>query len=270
MSWGTLGLVETLAPVAVFVAVVAAVRGTWSPCGVSMLSSITPLTESGRGNRYWITVGWFILGTLFGGATLGLVAAGGALLVSALGLSLEAALAAGVVGALITLASDLGPGGWRLPSNPRQVNRTWLDRYRSWVYGLGFGWQLGVGVATFVMSATVYLMVVLTALTGRPTFAFLTVMGFGFVRGLAIIPGARVKTSADLMTLHRTIERFRPHSRAVAVATQIAVLGIFIGTLTTAMVGVIVAVVLAGVAWSMRDSLRDPAPKVRQVATASR
>jgi hypothetical protein len=57
------------------------------------------------------------------------------------------------------------------------VNRTWLDRYRSWVYGAGFGWQLGVGVATFVMSATVYLMVVLAALTGRPLVAFLIVTG---------------------------------------------------------------------------------------------
>ncbi|HEX6945783.1 MAG TPA: hypothetical protein VF246_00300 [Acidimicrobiia bacterium] len=261
---------ETLTPVAVLVAAVAAVRGTWSPCGVSMLSAITPLTESGRGNRYWVTVGWFLLGTLFGGATLGLVAAGGAALVGALGLSPQAALAAAVVGATITLASDLGPRGWRLPSNPRQVNRAWLDRYRSWVYGLGFGWQLGVGVATFVMSATVYLMVVLAALTGRPMFAFLVVVGFGLIRGLAILPGARVKTSADLMTLHRAIERFRPHSRAIAVATQIGVIGVFVAALTTVVAGVVVAAALAGLAWSMRASLRDPAPKVRQVATASR
>ena len=30
----------------------AAVRSTWSPCGLSMLSTITPLTERARGHRY--------------------------------------------------------------------------------------------------------------------------------------------------------------------------------------------------------------------------
>ncbi|MFO7299239.1 MAG: hypothetical protein DIU67_003480 [Actinomycetes bacterium] len=262
---------ETLSTIAMLVAVVAAIRGTWSPCGVSMLSSITPLTESGRGNRYWRTVAWFVLGTLIGGSALGLVAAGGAWVVARIGFSTQAALTAGLVGALVTLISDLGPGGWRLPSNPRQVNRTWLDRYRSWVYGIGFGAQLGVGVATFVMSATVYLMVVLTSLTGRPLFAFLTIVVFGFIRGLAILPGARVKTPVQLVELHQRIERYRPHSRALAVATQVVVIGVFLSVLTTPVAGAATGLVLAGVVWAMRKSLRDPAPKVRQVtATVAR
>lgn len=261
---------EILIASAVAVAVVAAVRGTWSPCGVSMLSSITPLTETGRGNRYWKTVVWFILGTIAGGATLGTLAAGGAVLVRAVDLPSGAALAAAVLAAAVTLASDLSIGGWRLPSNPRQVNRSWLDRYRSWVYGLGFGWQLGVGVATFVMSATVYLMVVLAALSGRPLFAFLVVTGFGLIRGLAILPGANVDTSAGLMNLHRSIERFRPTSRAVAVATQIAVVGVVLTELTGGVFGVAVAGGLAALAWAMRRSLRDPAPKLSQVEAASR
>lgn len=253
---------EILATAAMVVSVVAAVRGTWSPCGVSMLSSITPLTESGRGNRYWKTAGWFVLGAVAGGATLGVVAAGGALLVRAIDLPAGAALAGAVLAAAVTLASDLSIGGWRLPSNPRQVNRAWLDGYRSWVYGLGFGWQLGVGVATFVMSATVYLMVVLAALSGRPLFAFLVVTGFGLIRGLAILPAAKVRTSAGLMNLHRSIERFRPTSRAVAVATQIAVIGVVLAEMTGGVFGVLVAGGLAVAAWAMRRSLRDPAPKV--------
>ncbi len=256
---------------AVVVSVVAAVRGTWSPCGVSMLSSITPLTESGRGNRYWRTVIWFFLGAVAGGATLGALAAGGALLVRAIDLPTGAALAAAGLAAAVTLGSDLSVGGWRLPSNPRQVNRAWLDRYRSWVYGLGFGWQLGVGVATFVMSATVYLMVVLAALSGRPIFAFLVVTGFGLIRGLAVLPAARVRTSAGLMSLHRSIERFRPASRAVAVATQILVVGAVLGSLIAPLVGALAAGALGGTAWAMRRQLSDPAPKSRPlVAAASR
>ena len=33
---------------------------------------------------------------------------------------------------------------------------SWLGRYRSWVYGLGFGVQLGAGVTTVVVSSAVY------------------------------------------------------------------------------------------------------------------
>lgn len=252
---------EILETAAVVAALVAAIRGTWSPCGVSMLSSITPLTESGRGNRYPRTVAWFLVGAVLGGATLGLFAAGGARLVGSLDLSAGAILAAAAIAAVVTLASDLSFGGWRLPSNPRQVNRAWLDTYRSWVYGVGFGWQLGVGVATFVMSATVYLMVVLAALSGRPLFAFVVVTGFGLIRGLAILPAARVRTPADLMSLHQSIERLRPASRALAVATQIAVVGVVLAELTGGPFGVVVAGALAVLAWGMRRGLRDPAPK---------
>jgi hypothetical protein len=260
---------DLLTSLAVMVAAVAAIRGTWSPCGVSMLSSITPLTENGRGNRYWMTVVWFIVGTVLGGMTLGVLAGLGALLVSSLGLSTGPAVAAALVAALVTLASDLSPGGFRLPSNPRQVNRTWLDRYRSWVYGAGFGWQLGVGVATFVMSATVYLMVVLAALTGRPWTAFLIVTGFGLIRGLAILPAAIVRAPADLMRLHRTIERYRPASRALAVTAQIFVVGFAVGFLAVPVAGALAALVLGGVSWSMRARLSDPAPRARRLVAAT-
>lgn len=233
-----------------------------------MLSSITPLTERGRGNRYGVTVVWFIAGAVIGGMTLGLMAALGAMLVAALELSSLAVATAIALAAVITLASDLGVGGFHLPANPRQVNRYWLDRYRSWVYGIGFGWQLGVGVATFVMSATVYLMVVLAAMTGRPMLAFWIVALFGLIRGLAILPAAWVKTSADLGRLHREIERFRPGSRVVAVITQITIIGLAVGLASTAAVGVIAGVALAGLAWSVREGLSDPAPRVRQPVSA--
>ena len=57
------------------VAVAAAIRSTWSPCGLSMLSTITPIGERGRNHRYASTAAWFILGATLGGATLGLGAA---------------------------------------------------------------------------------------------------------------------------------------------------------------------------------------------------
>ena len=155
------------------VAVAAAIRSTWSPCGLSMLSTITPIGERGRNHRYASTAAWFILGATLGGATLGLGAAVLAAGVGALDLSPEAALGATAVFAAVTIASDLNLGGFRLPSHTRQVNESWLDEFRSWVYGGGFGWQIGVGLATYVTTAAVYLMIAMAALTGDPLVAFL-------------------------------------------------------------------------------------------------
>ena len=56
----------------------------------------------------------------------------------------------------------------RLPIHRRQVNERWLDQYRPWVYGAGFGWQIGTGLSTYITTAAVYLMVVLGALTAGP------------------------------------------------------------------------------------------------------
>jgi len=254
---------ELLTISAIAIAVVAAIRSTWSPCGVSMLSSLTPLSETGRGNHYWVTFSWFLLGALFGGATLGAVAALGAWVVSVVGLSTSAKAALVLIAALITVASDLGVGGFRLPAHPRQVERTWLDRYRSWIYGLGFGWQLGVGVATYVMSSSVYLMFIAAAATGEPLLAMAIVTMFGLIRGLAILPAARVQTPADLSALHRAIERFRPASRAVAVVAQTGVMAAAATVLGGIPAGVVVAAVFLIVTWMLRDGLEDPAPLLR-------
>ena len=248
---------------AVGIVVVAAIRSTFSPCGVSMLSSITPLSEVGRGHRYWATVTWFLLGAILGGATLGLVAALGAMLVSGAGLS-TTAVAALVLGAgVVTLASDLGVAGFRLPANPRQVERTWLDRYRPWLYGMGFGWQLGVGVATYVMSASIYLMVIVAAATGEPWFALALVILFGLLRGLAVLPAAGVHTPAGLGRLHRQIERFRPASRVVALVGQIGVITAAVTIVWGPAVGLAAAAALSILSWAMRSGLSDPAPRIR-------
>ena len=60
-----------IAVLAVLVAGAAAARSTWSPCGLSMLSTITPVTERAKGNSYRTTASWFVVGAVAGGATLG-------------------------------------------------------------------------------------------------------------------------------------------------------------------------------------------------------
>ena len=53
---------STLIALAAITAVGSAIRSTWSPCGLSMLSTITPLAERSRGRRWGLTATWFLLG----------------------------------------------------------------------------------------------------------------------------------------------------------------------------------------------------------------
>lgn len=212
-------MTTTLLVAALAVAVVAAARGTWSPCGESMISAINPMAERSRGHRYGVTAAWYLAGATLGGLGLGLLAAPVAAALGPLaGTRWLAAVGAGAC--LVTLAADLRLRGFRLPLHARQVNELWLGRYRRWIYAAGFGVQIGAGLATYVMTSAVYLTVVLAALTASVPAAVLVGAVFGAARGLAVLLTARVRQPADLYRLHAAVERHEPHSRAAAAAVQ--------------------------------------------------
>src|SRR4051794_34970374 len=123
-----------------------------------MLGSITPLGERGRGRAWGRTVVALILGGAAGGAAIGAAAgAVGAAAVALTGVGVEARL--WILAAALLAACIAGLAGG-VPTPHREVNEGWLTLYRAWVYGLGFGVQLGSGVATIVTTAAVYAVIV--------------------------------------------------------------------------------------------------------------
>jgi hypothetical protein len=208
---------------AALVAVTAAVRSTWSPCGVSMLATITPLAEQGRGHRYRTTATWFIAGGTAGGVTLGLAMAAAALGVHAAGPGTTVVAVIAGAAALLAAASDARLGGFHLPFHSRQVNERWLDQFRPWVYGAGFGWQIGAGLVTYIKTAALYLMIVLAALTAGPGAALAIGSLFGVVRGLAVLLGRGITSPVTLAAFHRRFTAAEPIVLAVVVATELAV-----------------------------------------------
>lgn len=202
----------TLAAGALLIAAVSGARGTWSPCGLSMISAINPLSERSRGNRYWLTAAWFVLGSVLGGVALGSASGLLAVLLGSLADHPVAAAWIGVLACLVALAADRRLAGFQLPLHPRQVNELWLTRYRRWLYAAGFGMQIGVGFATYIMTAATYLVVVLAALTGSPALALATGTVFGLVRGLAVLLSARCRTGAALRQLHLRLSQLEPAS----------------------------------------------------------
>src|SRR3712207_24616 len=107
-----------------------------------MLASIVPFGERARNRRWGVTVAAYLAGSLAAGCALGATFgfAGNVLFgdgPSARMVFAVTALACGV-GAVL----DLAVGNFKLPTIRRQVNEDWLNRYRGWVCGVGFGLQL--------------------------------------------------------------------------------------------------------------------------------
>ena len=205
------------------VATAAAVRSTWSPCGQSMLSQINPIAEAGRSQRYRRTASWFIAGAVLGGGTLGGVSAALAALVDSAGIGHGTALAVAAVGALAAAAVDARVLGFGPPFIRRQVNEDWLSKYRPWVYGSGFGWQIGVGVTTYVMTAAVALTIVFSILSASPWVAFAIGVAFGLARGLTVLLSVPLRTQSDLYAFHRRFAAGGELVRQAVIAVQLAV-----------------------------------------------
>ena len=188
-----------------------------------MLASITPLGERGRGQRWWLTVTAHVLGSTLGGAAIGAV-------MGLIGMLIERAVgmtALTVLVAAVAVLGVLGDGVWNkplLPSPHRQVNEDWLDSFRGWVYGVGFGFQLGLGVTTIITSGAVHVMLAAAALTASPALGAVVGGVFGLARGLTVLAMAGVDQPTALITRHRHMQELYPTARKAAVAAQAGVL----------------------------------------------
>jgi hypothetical protein len=172
-----------------------------------MLTSITPLGERGRHSHWPVTVTAFGLGAVAASAALGALIGllGHVVLGHATSIHIRLAVLAVALAAAALLDAIHEPA----PGPRRQVNERWLDRYRGWVYGLGFGAQLGLGVTTVVSSAAMYAALVAAFLSREPAAGALIVGCFGLVRGVTPLAAARVTSTHALVAFHRRFDRAR-------------------------------------------------------------
>ncbi len=184
-----------------------------------MLGSITPLGERSRGMRWGVTASAFAIGSAIGGGLLGgLLGLAGGPLAGRLGSGRAPAVLAAA--ATVGLAAEGRLGPLHLPTIRRQVDERWLRTYRGWVYGAGFGLQLGAGLLTIVSSALVYLTFLAACLAGGPAAGGLVGLAFGVARAWTLWPAARVRTPSALLTADEFLGRWRlPAQRAAMIAT---------------------------------------------------
>lgn len=181
-----------------------------------MLSSINPLGERARNQVFWRTVTWYWLGSALGGVAIGsLSGLVGSWLPQGSWRAVVAVLVAGIGASLDLL-------GRRPPSVHRQVDENWLGKYRGWLYGIGFGLQLGMGVVTIVTTAAVYTTVALSLLVGSPAMGSLIGLTFGTVRGVAILRVAKVQSPGALRGAMRTLQDGLSVATLMVVVAQFA------------------------------------------------
>ncbi len=210
------------------VAVLGALRAAFSPCGQSMLASLTPFAEAARGNRWTVTAVSFSIGALAAGACGGLIWSGlGSLLP---GGEWRTVTAAAVIA--IALVIDATPLRRRLPLTKRQVNEDWMVTYRGWVYGIGFGAQLGLGFITLVACAAIYATFAIEFLSGSLVAGAVIGATFGATKAASLLPAGRARDRGSIVALHCRLLELEPLSVGAVVAAEIAGAIIVVGALT--------------------------------------
>jgi hypothetical protein len=184
-----------------------------------MLASISPLGERARQQRYPVTVTAYVLASTAAGALLGA-------LLGALGAPFAGTPAAVAALAFIAIAGlllDAHVFGWRVPGPQRQVNEDWLATYRGWVYGAGYGVQLGLGVTTIITASVTWVALACAAAAGSWVGGLVIGIMFGATRALTILFTAHVRDATSLRATLARIDRARPRVARVTNVLQGAI-----------------------------------------------
>lgn len=191
-----------------------------------MLASIHPLGEWGRSQSFTVTVVAYTVASIGAAAAFGAaLALLGALVVGGVDETVRLA----VVAALAVGAAAVDRRERRIPSWHRQVNEDWLADYRGWVYGAGFGAQLGLGVVTIVTTASVYVLWAGAFLAADPPVGAVLGAVFGLARALPVVGSVRVRTPAAVASRVRDFDRRDGRFRAVTVSVELAVAAVLVG-----------------------------------------
>lgn len=178
-----------------------------------MLSSIHPLGERGRHNNWWLTVGAFTVGAVMAGGAVGAVLG----LIGRLSLSaLEPFDLLIATAALALIAGILDMSGVVPPGPRRQVNETWIGAFRGWIYGGGFGLQLGAGFLTYMVTWGVLAMFLAEILTTSPGRGALVGGVFGLGRSATLLIAGYVDRPSRLTSFNRRLVVAGPVVRRIS------------------------------------------------------
>jgi hypothetical protein len=182
-----------------------------------MLASINPLGERGRQQRYSVTVTAYVVASTVAGVALGGALGGvGHIIVPVPALAL-AAVAVAAAGGLVV---DTGVAGLRVSGPRRQVNEDWLTTYRGWVYGTGFGAQLGFAFSTIVVASVTWAAFACALCSASVEGGALIGGTFGLLRAVPVLMVASARDPRALRIAIGRLDAFRPRVASLTTALQ--------------------------------------------------
>ncbi len=198
-----------------------------------MLSSIHPFGERSRSNSFGQTAAAHIVGSALGGTALGTLGGlVGLAITRTIDPSTPIRTVIVLVATVIALALEATNREQLLPSRTRQVDENWINTYRGWVYGGGWGAELGFGISTIITTSLVHLLVVTQLFVGSFWIAVLFGTTFGIVRGATVLAASGVDSPEQLRSFHQKLDAVRPRSQhavvvSLIVATALGLGGVF-------------------------------------------
>jgi hypothetical protein len=167
-------------------ALLAGISGAWSPCGFAMIETFTP-HMCGSQRRRTMGVALFAIGAIAASAALGAA-------LGFVGHGLPATWTFTLLGilALVGAARDLGIVRIPLPQRRGQVPESWRRHLPLAVWAPAYGIMLGLGVLTFQVVSTFWVVAGASIALGSPATAASCFALFGVGRVLmVIVPPAR-------------------------------------------------------------------------------
>lgn len=164
-----------------------------------MVGTIIPIVNGARTQGRISIAHWLhLVGAVAGGAGIGaaLGAAGSAARAATAPAGALVLVPAGTIAAIYS-ARELGIVSVPMPQFHRQVPAWWRYRYQPNIAAFLYGIGLGVGVATFVRVATLYVVLAWVAFAGDPASGALAMGLFGAARALPVVWLGNTLATAD-------------------------------------------------------------------------
>jgi sulfite exporter TauE/SafE len=188
-----------------------------------MLSSIHPLGERARQNRWILTVTSFTLGAGITGALVGGILGGAG---EALGLgSISTRARSLILAASLIAAAAADLIGAKAPGPHRQVNERWINAFRGWVYAGSFGSQLALGTATYVVTWGLYAIYLAALLSATPETGAMIGVSFGLGRSISLWTAGWIDRPSRLARYHQVMRGLAPFTRT-AIASVYGLTGL--------------------------------------------
>jgi hypothetical protein len=186
---------------AISIGALSAASSNFSPCSLSMVSNLNPVTQKAKGCNFRISLVIFFIGSIFGSTLL----VGLSLLIKAAPIHPDNFMRTVFLLIVVLIAFFADIGLIKLPATRRQLNEIWLTSLRRTVYCFSYGFQLGCAFVTYLTSYMIYALVAVFVLNPPLVLSIVLAVSFSVMRSASLLIVFKIKSIKDLRRHYKTL-----------------------------------------------------------------